>query len=161
MYWISKHNPNIKFCQVMQHRIQELDIDEELALARENVDYLEKKRASHQSLRKDRSADREPPRQKRWPFFCCLTVLVLTLGAMFLIYYFVTNIKDSVFREYNDKKTFLKQSLPQGKEEVKKDLEQGEALLDDTSANVDKAQDTIDGAKKIYDTGRDVYEQLK
>lgn len=145
----------------MQHKRQELDIDEELELARENAEYLAKKRDSLHNLRPDRSDEREPPKKKRWPFFCCATTLFLTLGAMFIIYYFITNIKDSIFKEYIDKKDFLEQSLPRGKEEVKKSLEQGEQLLNNTKESVDGAEKTIDRAKDVYDTGKSVYDKLK
>ena len=60
-----------------------------------------------------------------------------------------------------NKKDLLEQSLPQGKEELKKSLDQGEALLNDTQAKVDQAQDTYDGAKKVYDVGKEVYDAVK
>ena len=135
--------------------------EDELEYARQNTEYLEQRRLEQ---RKVRGLDEEAvvsQKKRKWVPYCCAGLLMVTLAAMILIYYFVTKIKDDVFNEYIDKKNFLEQSLPQGKEELKKSLDQGERLLNDTQEKVDKAQDTYDSAKNVYDTGKNVYEAVK
>jgi len=131
--------------------------EEEIELARQNAEYLARKKAEV-PLRQPKGEDQ--PRKKRLPIFCCGFVLIITLLAMLVIYYFASSIGGDVLNEYMNKKNFFQTNLPQGKEELKKSLEQGEDLINNTQENVEDVKQTYDEAKEIYDSGKEIYNTL-
>lgn len=131
--------------------------EEEIELARQNAEYLARKK-NEVPLRQPRGE--ELTRKRRPPIFCCGFVLIITLLAMMLIYYFASSIGSDVINEYLDKKNFFQTNLPQGKEELKKSIEHGEDLFNNTKDNVDEAKQTYDEAKEIYDSGKEIYNTI-
>ncbi len=135
--------------------------EKEQEYAIQNTEYLERRRLERIKVR---GLDEGAPmvrKRSQWAPYCCAGLMIVTLAAMILIYFFVSKIKDEVLDEYENKRKLMEQSLPLGKEELKKSLNQGEELLEGTQSNIDKAQETYDTAGKIYNTGKEVYNTLK
>ena len=114
----------------MQHSNRQEQREQEYA--RQNKEYLEEKREALLDLKKRHgNQDAESKKKRFGGKFCCLSILILTVLSFGLIYYFVINIKDSVYREGKRKRNKCRM-LWLRKEEIKKVSDQGEALLDKT-----------------------------
>ena len=99
----------------------------------------------------------EPSRSKFCAWLICL-ILILALGLLFYVY---TRIKDPLIKDIQLKKSQIESWLPQGQEEIKKSLDQGQALYDETKQNVDTAKETYDKAKDLYDKGQSAVEGVQ
>ncbi len=144
----------------MQHSNRQEQREQEYA--RQNKEYLEEKREALMDLKKrPDNQDSESKKKKLGGKFCCLSVLILTLLSLGLIYYFVINIKDSVYREWQERKKQVQDVLPQGKEEIKKSLDQGEALIDKTQETAGDLKTKYEKAEAVYQKTTNEIDQLE
>ncbi|MBI5076967.1 hypothetical protein HZB94_01110 [Candidatus Falkowbacteria bacterium] len=150
---------------------------QEMEYARMNREYLEEQRGevAGEGIEKNQEEDPSTPlraarddRKKRINKFCCWLIFIIIALAVFIIYYFVINIKDVVVEDYFKKKGQVEGLLPQGKDEVKKSIEQGESLITETQKSVEdlqgkyqKTKETIEGAQKKYEEVKEIKENIE
>lgn len=142
----------------MQHSNRQLERESEYA--RKNREYLDEKRAQLKALDAEKVDEPVPDKKVIGRYYCCLAIAVILILAIGLIYYFVVNIKESVYSDYLKGKSGLEKILPQGQDEVKKSLDQGQDLFDKTKTQVEDAQKKYDETKETYDKAKDVYEKV-
>lgn len=134
-------------------------IENELAIAQQNKEYVEAKRAESRHLSADHHLT-EPRPKSRSRIYCCIA-LALVLGfCAYIIYFFATNIKSDVVNEYHDKKEQINSALPQTKNELATSIDQGEQLYNETQNSIQRLQDKFNQARKIYDTISGWYDKM-
>lgn len=143
----------------MKHSSEQLKRESEYT--RKNNDYMRKKRKGRRSERDDDYV--EPARSKRdisSKKFCCFGVFLIVLLAIAIIYYFVSQIQDVVVKDYFEKKEQVQNIIPQGAEEVKTGVEQGENLIAETKESVENIQDKYNQAKETAEKVQQGYEDV-
>lgn len=140
----------------MKHSSRQLAREEEFA--RQNQEYLDAKRAELKSLAPNDEA--EPKKRGSSYQYCCLGIAIILLLSAGLIYYFVVNVKDSVYQGYLDGKVKLEDVLPQGKTELTNSLDQGQQLIDQTKGNVQTVENKVDAAKDVYNQASSAYKKV-
>jgi len=140
----------------MKHSSRQLQRENEYA--DQNREYLQDKRGDLRELRRN---ERPPEKKKKSNTFCCSFVLILILLAVGLILYFALNVKDDVYKDFINKKMQFEEVLPQGKDEVKKGIEQGEDLFQNTKETLEDVQDKYEKAQEFYDEGKETLEKIQ
>ena len=143
-------------------------IKREIEYAEENHQYLEEKRKHLKDL-KQGSHERQVEKKKHSTNkMCCWMIFVVLCLAILVIIYFVRSIKTEIIDDYFNKKEQIEKILPQGKEEVKQGLEQGEQLIGETKENIeniqkkyDQAKDTIENVQEGYEKAKDTLEDIQ
>lgn len=130
----------------------------EAEYAAKNREYLEEKREALKDFKRD---DRPREKKKRSNTFCCSFALVVIILSVGLIVYFAFNIKDDVYKDYLNKKMQLEKALPQGKEDVKQGIEQGEELFQETKETIENVHDKYEKAQEFYEEGKETLEKIQ
>lgn len=135
-------------------------LEQEMEYARLNREYLEVKRNMLEppAELKEKNDKKGRPRINK---YCCWLIFIITTISVFVIYYFVANIKDAVVEDYYKKQKQVQELLPQGQEEVKKGVEQGEALITETQKSVENLQKKYDETKNTVEEVEKKYKELK
>jgi len=146
----------------MLHSSAQIKRDDEEEVARLNREYIEEKRDQLRLMRESKDRGEEnTPKKKKFSGFCCLFLVAVLAVCGYVVYYFVVEIKDPLMQDYYQKKSAIEAALPQGKEELKKGIEQGEQLYSDTSKTAEELNKKIEQAKKTADDVQKTYEQVK
>ena len=116
-----------------------------------NRQYKEEKLALLRDLRNDVKPEKKKKSSFRKSSSCCIGILLIAGLCLYVIYFFVSAIKDDVVKEYENKSQQIETMLPELKGEVKQGIEQGENLITDTKEKVDSAKETYDKAKNTYE----------
>ena len=150
----------------MHHSSEQLKREQEFA--RQNKEYLEGKREQLADLGGRDERIQSGERKSRINKFCCLFVGVVLIFSMYAIYYFVMNIKGPLIDDYYKKKEQVKEVLPQGIEEVKKGLDQGQQLINETQKNaadlqnkIDETKDAVENIQQKADQAKQTYDEIK
>lgn len=146
----------------------------EQEFARQNREYLEGKREQLDELGR---GERVTPdnRKSRINKFCCLFAGVVLIFSAYGIYYFIMSVKGPLIDDYYKKKEQVKEVLPQGVDEVKKGIDQGQQLINETQKNaadlqnkinetkaaVENVQQKVDQAKQTYNEIKEVKENIE
>jgi peptidoglycan hydrolase CwlO-like protein len=141
------------------HSSEQLKREQEFA--RQNREYLDGKREQIQDLGGNNERAHTDKRNSRTNKFCCLFVGVVLILSMYAIYYFVMAVKGPLVEDYYKKKQQVQEVLPQGIDEVKKGLDQGQQLLDETQKNAADIQNKIDTTKAAVEDVQQKYDQAK
>ena len=146
----------------MLHSSGQVKRDDEEEVARLNREYLEEKREQLKLMREGKERGEEnAPKKKKFSGFCCLFLVAVLAVCGYVVYYFVVEIKDPLLQDYYQKKSAIEAVLPQGKEELKKGIEQGEALYNETTGTAEELNKKFDQAKKTAEDVQQTYEQAK
>lgn len=143
----------------MQHSSRQTQ--RELEYARQNKEYVEDKRERLAEFEKPADEDEKKKDKHSSSYYCCISIFVLVALSCGLIWYFVVNIKDSVYKEWVSKREQVQNALPQGKEEIKKSLEQGEDLLNQTQNTATDLKTKYEKAEDLYQKGVNTVDQLQ
>ncbi|KKR07545.1 MAG: hypothetical protein UT32_C0009G0006 [Parcubacteria group bacterium GW2011_GWC2_39_14] len=144
----------------MQHSSRQTQ--RELEYARQNKEYVEEKRDRLAEFKRPSDeADLKKKEKHSSGYYCCISIFVLVALSCGLIWYFVVNIKDSVYKEWINKREQVQNALPQGKEEIKKSLEQGETLLNQTQNTAADLKTKYEKAEDLYQKGVNTVDQLE
>jgi len=148
------------------HSSEQLKREQEFA--RQNMEYLENKRERIQEFEAKNERVSTDQRSSRTNKFCCLFVGVVLILSMYAIYYFVMAVKGPLMDDYYKKKQQIQEVLPQGIDEVKKGLDQGQQLLDETQKNaadlqskIDETKATVENVQQKYDQAKETYDEIK
>lgn len=144
----------------MLHSSNKVNRHEEEEIARLNREYIDEKREQLRLLRQDGGRGDARPKKKFSPF-CCLFLMAFLIICGYVVYYFVMNVKDPLINDYYQKKSAIEQALPQGKAELKKGIEQGEALYNETTGAAEDLNKKFDQAKETVETVQDTIETIK
>jgi uncharacterized protein HemX len=142
-------------------------LEQEMEYSRLNQEYLEEKRRNFKSPADAKEKD-DKPRRPRINKYCCWLIFIITAISAFVIYYFIVNIKDAVVEDYYKKQKQVQELLPQGQGELKKSVEQGEALFNETQKSVgdwqkkyEETKETVEGAQKKYEEIKKAKEEVE
>ena len=146
----------------MLHSSGQVKRDDEEEVARLNREYIEEKREQLKLMREGKGCGEEnAPKKKKFSGFCCLFLVAVLAVCGYVVYYFVVEIKDPLLKDYYQKKSAIEQALPQGAAELKKGIEQGEALYNETTGAAEDLNKKFDQAKKAAEDVQQTYEQVK
>lgn len=143
--------------------------EQEMEYAQMNQEYLERRREIITEPPIDETEKKREKREDRKVNkYCCWLIFLIAALSVFVIYYFIINIKDAVIKDYFKKKEQVEELLPQGKDEIKKSIEQGESLITETQKSVGDLQDkyqetkeTVEGAQKKYEKVKEIKENIE
>lgn len=133
-------------------------LERELEYAQVNQDYVREKREQLKALR---GAPVKKKRNWKWRFYCCGAGVVLVVIVFGVLYYLASNSKIKL-PTVPAPTELTKPSglLPQGQQELKTSLQQGEQLYQETKNTMENAQQTYQKAKEITDKTADFYQKL-
>jgi hypothetical protein len=136
-----------------------MDLDEE-ELARLNQEYMESKRTAS-SVTEPQAPPLRPRKMPR-ASFCCAP-MILAIGLIALVAFYITS--GAYGSKGDDTADALeklnKEIIPKAKEELKKSLDQGENLYNETQGNVKNLTDQYDETKELIDDAGKIYTEIK
>lgn len=146
----------------MIHSSNLIKRNEEEEIARLNREYIEEKREQLRSMRESKErGETAAPKKKKFSGFCCLFLIAFSAVCGYVVYYFIINVKGPLLQDYYQKKSAIEQALPQGKAELKKGIEQGESLYNETTGAAEELNKKFDQAKETVEQVQDTVDAIK
>ncbi|MFH0988225.1 MAG: hypothetical protein V1763_02540 [Parcubacteria group bacterium] len=131
--------------------------EREEEFARQNSEYLAAKREALAELK----GELPEKKKKGNKFFCCLIVLMIVALCSYVIFYFIIKTKDSLRAGYTTTQAQLQSALPQAQNEIRTSIDQGVALVDNTTQTINSLNQAYQKARGLFEWVNGVYEKLR